>query len=362
MRIGILTFHNALNYGAVLQTYATQKLFEHLGHKVEVIDYRNVAIEESYLVANRLHKDGHKSFKDVIAFMILSYFTNKRRKTFDRFRQDNLNISPNKYHIESPNISGYDIILIGSDQVWTTKLTSGFDKFYWGNFEKGKGAKLVAWAASAGDILFTPLEVPTIRNYLNNFTGISVREEKLRSYLSEVSGKDVAQVLDPTLLVSQRQWLELYKPTRKKHYVLVYAVSNEPATIALGKRLARVKGLDYVVITSMCTTNTGKHYKQCLDPSGFISYLNDADYIVACSFHATAFALILQKQFFCHIKEGTHNIRVESMLDKLGLMDRIVPEGAMFTNTSDISYSEVSIRLNEMRAGSMTFVNNTLKQ
>ena len=46
MKIGILTFHNALNYGAVLQCYALQHYLQAKGHDAEVIDYRIPFIEE----------------------------------------------------------------------------------------------------------------------------------------------------------------------------------------------------------------------------------------------------------------------------------------------------------------------------
>lgn len=39
MKIGIITFHNALNAGAVLQAYALQTLLTQKGHKVEFINY-----------------------------------------------------------------------------------------------------------------------------------------------------------------------------------------------------------------------------------------------------------------------------------------------------------------------------------
>ena len=48
MKVGILTFHNAYNYGAVLQTYATQEIVKSYGHEVEIIDYHNKAIDYHY--------------------------------------------------------------------------------------------------------------------------------------------------------------------------------------------------------------------------------------------------------------------------------------------------------------------------
>ena len=39
MKIAVITLHRIVNYGSVLQTYATQKILEKLGHQVEIIDY-----------------------------------------------------------------------------------------------------------------------------------------------------------------------------------------------------------------------------------------------------------------------------------------------------------------------------------
>ncbi|MDO4842811.1 MAG: polysaccharide pyruvyl transferase family protein, partial [Phoenicibacter congonensis] len=52
MKIGILTFHYACNYGAMLQTYATQELLRSMGHDVRVVDYRNKSVEDGYAAWN----------------------------------------------------------------------------------------------------------------------------------------------------------------------------------------------------------------------------------------------------------------------------------------------------------------------
>ena len=38
-KVAVITLHYIRNYGSVLQTYATQKKLELMGHKVEIIDY-----------------------------------------------------------------------------------------------------------------------------------------------------------------------------------------------------------------------------------------------------------------------------------------------------------------------------------
>ena len=48
MKIGVLTFHRADNWGAVLQAYALQQYLMMLGNDVDMIDYRCKPIESVY--------------------------------------------------------------------------------------------------------------------------------------------------------------------------------------------------------------------------------------------------------------------------------------------------------------------------
>ena len=50
MKVGILTFHRALNYGAVLQSYALQQVLKDLGYDACIIDYKQKHIEKIYKV------------------------------------------------------------------------------------------------------------------------------------------------------------------------------------------------------------------------------------------------------------------------------------------------------------------------
>ena len=50
MKIGIITFNSAHNYGAVLQVWALQEKLKNEGHQMEVINYRIPAIDNLYQV------------------------------------------------------------------------------------------------------------------------------------------------------------------------------------------------------------------------------------------------------------------------------------------------------------------------
>ena len=84
MKIGILTFHNAINYGAVLQAYATQELLKSMGHSAEVIDYRNLAIEKYYDRLNfHLRMMPKRRFWRIPRYVMSTFYFYKKRLAFE---------------------------------------------------------------------------------------------------------------------------------------------------------------------------------------------------------------------------------------------------------------------------------------
>ena len=71
MKIGILTFHWATNYGAILQCYALQTYLENLGHDVEVIDYKPKQYDDTLYAFFRFRK----------FLNVCNYFNNRRKET-----------------------------------------------------------------------------------------------------------------------------------------------------------------------------------------------------------------------------------------------------------------------------------------
>ena len=88
MKIGILNFHRALNYGAVLQCYGLQETLTALGHEVSVIDYRPRIIEKhrSYFLFDILKEKGIIPFIRSTIYSLLTLPNKyKCKKAFDDF-------------------------------------------------------------------------------------------------------------------------------------------------------------------------------------------------------------------------------------------------------------------------------------
>ena len=145
--IGIMTFHDAINYGAALQTYALNKYINNLNYNCETIDYKCDYIENSYKILNINIKDIKGT-----ANSILNVRNNVIRKNkFNKFLKNNVKISQLKYN--SNNIwqsnSKYNTFIVGSDQVWNIDLCADFNYFL--PFVNSKNER-VSFAASFGDI------------------------------------------------------------------------------------------------------------------------------------------------------------------------------------------------------------------
>ena len=136
MKVGIITFHRAWNYGAVLQCYALQQAIKDLGHDVMVIDYRQPAIEKCYQAFSlkgsikALLKPGKYSEQGFL-------YRNRIRKEFTEFRDRFFDLTAPCTQSSIPD--DFDVYIIGSDQLWVPNWTGGyFDEVYFGNFKRTK--------------------------------------------------------------------------------------------------------------------------------------------------------------------------------------------------------------------------------
>lgn len=325
MRIGILTFHSAYNYGAVLQCYALQEYLKSLGHAVYVIDYRNQFVMDVYKSFDL------KRFRNRNLYGILSqiyreikfYKAKKQRgKTFDEFIFNHFNLTPISTIVDNP----FDLIVVGSDQVWNFVITHGFDQYYWGDFSRPKVTKIVSYAASMQD-KWTDADEKVIAKKLLNFDRISVRESSLRDKIQKIiPDKVVYSVVDPTLLLKQEQWNKIAEnPIIDSPYLLLYQVENSKKNEIIANSIASERNLKIVKLSAavdMINTPSVRNSS----PAEFLGLFKYASYVVCSSFHGTIFSIIFHRPFVSINNNKGKNARVESLLDSLNLSDRFIDE------------------------------------
>lgn len=361
MKIGILTFHNAYNAGAVLQTFALQSFLSSLGHDVEVLDYRNKKIEERY----KLFSFRSMPKRNPIRFV--KYLLNRiyRKRMYYLFRCD-----VDKYLRISPKINNFldiykqekDLIVIGSDQLWNNSLTGYNDPFYWAEFTQSGRTKAITYAICMNSDTISEEDVNYIRHNISNFSAISVRETPLADFLSNLTEMDIHVSLDPTLMINRNVWTRMpiidKKPTSQK-YVCVYAILERAKVIDEARKLASSNGFQLIVMEPIADVSLFNNRYNPATLLGFISAIANAEYVVTSSFHGLAFSIIFHKEVFVFGDSGK-NERMRSLLDKLGIMDHFVVSGIYPRHRID--YQEVERILNVQRNDSQNYLINAINE
>ena len=297
MKIGILTFHSALNYGAVLQAYASVHFLRSAGHDAFVVDYKNSAINQNYTA---FRWDRARAKAEGIVYWIKYPITALQRiwrgLAFRRFQKNYIPLIPFSKAAEM------DVLFIGSDQVWNKKLTNGADPVYFGS--TFSTVRKIAWAASVG---LSSLEKEDIDLITGNFSAISVREQALNNLIP-------GSVLlpDPTTMLSADDWKEIVHPV-KGEYLLAYPMLYTEEVIENARKIAAEKHLELKVLSPVIKLGSG--WIQKASPDEFVSLFYNASYVVTSSFHGAAFTLLFKKpHLFIHHEDPRYDTLLETDL------------------------------------------------
>lgn len=365
MKIGILTFQNAHNYGALLQAYALKKYLEEKGFEVEFINYINAKIEENYLKKpkNNVKIGGFRSakkwFKTQINLLYGKTHYIEKWNKFNDFIHTYLVNEPEQYEIEKLDVQKYDFILFGSDQIWNPNLTNGFDGVYFGEFKTK--AKKIAYAASLGKANLSSDELKYFGKLLENFDFISVREDELRKYIKKELGMNVKMVLDPTLLADKSIYDNFLKPVPYKKYIFQYTLMDNPELDKIVEEIAKRKNLQIIEVRYQ--ENFFRKKGLQISNAGiqdFLSLLKGADFVVTNSFHGTIFSILFQKDFYT-VKINGVNSRIENLLHITSLEDRMIENIEEVNLESKIDFKKALNNIENEKIDSKKFLENVLK-
>ncbi len=264
MKAGILTFHSADSYGAVLQARALVEVLRSLGHDASVIDYAPAYLTKPYRL---WRNDWWKHPVGTAKNLANSFAVARRRRGFQAFREG--------MHLTPFPPEGFDAVVFGSDQVWNRHLNGG-ELLWFAQDPVFDHTRNIAYAASTGSV---PL--PEGVDF-GRFHRLSVREPRLQAELA-ARGFASTLVLDPVLLAGKDALDALADPCPVKgRYVVAYEVINNPQVMEIASRF----GLPVVRIASNPRLSGRKQYV----PGEFISLIRGAEHVVASSFHAVAVA------------------------------------------------------------------------
>lgn len=356
MKIGILTFHRAHNYGAVLQCYALQEILKGMGHDVEVIDYHQQWIEDFYDLFgwNMIRRNSgspSQLFRHLKGNLKKWLLAPAKARNFHDFREQFLNLSLPCMDMLPQT---YDCYLIGSDQLWSLHCLGGeLDPKYLGDFERPAGSRLAGYAISA-DMKSVQQSADILKDRVPAFDALSMREAEVAQAVEQITGCRCEVCLDPTLLGDASLWNPLMTAVEKEEYVLMYEVRWNPQTKGLLRRkaeeLAAAVGPHCKVID---LTRVNRPVTE------FVSLFKNASHVVTTSFHGIVFSIIFGTPFYAFPLWGGYDLRYIELLKSLGAEDCVVSfDTEMKPKVMD--FAPIRSALEQRRKESMEFLNKVL--
>lgn len=357
-KIGILTFHNAINYGAALQAYALQQKLLEMGYESEIIDYENEYFKKSY--ASFFISE--KSIKKFI-YACFAYRNNQERnRKFSEFRNNYLKLSEKKYAIENIAQSNklYDKFLVGSDQVWNLNLTH-HDLTYLLDFCTDTYKKC-SYSASTGNNPMNNFSLETYRKYLSDFHKMSTREVETAQLLKPILGHDVDIMIDPVFLLSYQAWKNFaVLPNINQKYILTYKLNQKQDVFLCAQILSRKTGFPVVALQAPYRRIPQEFRKERqTSPQEFVGWFQNAEYVLTDSFHGTAFSILFGKKFLSYLQDDfqSGDCRIQNILSLLSLKDRI-GVGSDISKINDvIDYRSVSTIIEQQKNNALRYLND----
>lgn len=348
MKIKTITCHHVYNYGASLQAYALQHYLESLGHEVEIIDFNPWFHCDRYnpfwMPKNAIGRAAQ--IIKILPFMRYIWYPYKaykggmfktwgRKAAFEKFEKEYYHLTPIKYYSYEQlqkNPPRADVYVAGSDQIWNTFSENGKEPSYYLDFGK-ESIKRISYAASLATSTIKEEYKVFIKEKLARFNAISVREKTGVKLLADIGIDNISVVLDPVFLLDKSEWQQLSLKGNlyglsHESYVLVYDfLGNDDNMISFVKAYAKEKSLKIVSINDFSERDYADININNAGPLEFLALINNAACVVASSFHATAFSVILEKEFYTFNLKGYNNSsRMLDFLSSIGLQERMNSE------------------------------------
>lgn len=366
-RCGIITIHNVPNYGATLQAYSLLYYINNQpGIEAELIDYHMNSNEQKHVKpGNIMTKFLIKAGK--IRYIKRYFDIKKREKSFAKFWD--------KYYIKSAeeyfgdrqfalNPPRYDLYIAGSDQLFNINLTNQSYAYF---FKYNKGKK-ISYSTSFGMDGLSQENMIRIKEMLNDFYAISIREKSASRFLQESIRKKITVTADPVFLLSKKEWeslcLQIDLPSR---YIFCYLMSDNPNISETINWLVKKEKMPiYVMHTYKGKMIFKSRIVNDLSPQGFLTYIRNATYVVTNSFHGSALSIIFGSNLFS-LEEQKYvgDQRFEAMFEAGDIVGKRVPYdadwGSFDFNSYLIEGDKAYEKMGDWIEMSKDFLNNSLR-
>lgn len=366
MKVLTITCHNVYNHGASLQQFALIHYVQSLGHMVETINYQPAYLADNYRYLGVPSKKFQKNIilkgLYIIAKFPTRFSTRKRRMAFNEFDEKYIPQTKQLYKDNQSlknNIPLADVYICGSDQIWNTLFENGKDPAFYLDFVP-KEKLTISYAASFATENIAENLKGFVKEKINAIDCISVRESSGVRILNDLEVENVTHVLDPVFLLSKEEWLKKFSVNTNSGnpYVLVYDFDNNPLIEQYAKFLKEKKGYKIIALSHRITYADEVFWS--IGPDQFLNLMAGSAWVLANSFHATAFSVIFEKQFLIFNRTTGINTRMQDFLAEFGLSERMVSNFDESLMNSVIDFSSIKVKLENKISESKSFLNKAL--
>lgn len=345
MKIGIVTLPLHFNFGGILQAYALQEVLHEWG--------------DSFIIKSYQH--GIKAIIKTLLYRQSGIF----RFVKNKIRYDYLH---EPFSLDELTSKGYDVLVVGSDQVWRPCMgvsrEANVNRYFLKTIGKGK-IKKISYAASFGvDYFdFTHEEKKKAQSLIKDFEAVSVRETFGITLCSEYLGRvDAKLVLDPTMLLNETDYLNIMgnSPFKSQNkHCFIYLLDYDKAE---NKEIVETLiPLNTEVFTAKVEKNILKKYFNIKDSvEGWLAAIYNSDLMITDSFHGCVFSILFHKDFYVMGNIIGGNARIYSLLSLFELDDRLIDKNTNPEKIKPINWQQIDLKLQTLRTMSFDFLSKTL--
>ncbi len=348
MKIGIITFHRANNYGAVLQCYALNRILKSFGHEVKVVDYRQPYMEQQYRpFSMRYFRHLLMTCPQALPKYIAEYSERKAlHPLFSNFRDRHFRMTASSRDYIP---QGIDTYIIGSDQLWSNYCTGGLVPIYYGEFIRDPKSRIFGYAISSNVDTINSIPKEQLTEYMRNFKNMSFRERKISDMVTSKTGVGSRVDIDPTLLLDSSQWSDIVdKKWSERKYVLLYQLRTKRGR---GTKL-REKAMELAqnMGCELIDLSQGEYSIE-----SYVSLFKYAECVVTSSFHGVAFSLIFERPLYPVMLGDGQDGRYVNLLRELGA-DNLLVDMEFDPVPSEIDYAPINKKLSELKERSIQYL------
>lgn len=271
-------------------------------------------------------------------------------------------------------MADYDSVVVGSDQLWLPVNIAG--RYFTLSFVRPPVRK-VSYSTSFGVSSLPENYLRKTKEFLSDFSAISVREDTGADLVEKATGKRCAVVCDPTMLLTRDQWASLAGSSSisvpDEPYVFCYFMGKNAWNRECAQELAKQHNLKIVAIAHpdeyvKADDDYADYYPWEAGPAEWVNLIAHASYVCTDSFHGSVFSNIFEVPFFSfrrHENMGAQstNSRIDTLLRVLGNSDRICESKDAFhaAMAYEIDFLSVRQRLNAYRNESANWLKSALE-